>query len=66
MTEQEWNQVIDVNLTGVWNGCQVFGKRMVDAGGGVDRQRRLDLGADRQPAAVATRLQRVEGRASIS
>jgi NAD(P)-dependent dehydrogenase (short-subunit alcohol dehydrogenase family) len=34
VTEQEWSQVIDVNLTGVWNGCQVFGKRMIEAGGG--------------------------------
>jgi NAD(P)-dependent dehydrogenase (short-subunit alcohol dehydrogenase family) len=35
VTQEEWNQVIDVNLTGVWNGCQVFGSRMIDAGGGV-------------------------------
>jgi NAD(P)-dependent dehydrogenase (short-subunit alcohol dehydrogenase family) len=35
VTEQEWHEVLDVNLTGVWNGCQVFGRRMVDAGGGV-------------------------------
>ncbi len=35
VTEEEWNQVIDINLTGVWNGCQVFGRGMVDAGGGV-------------------------------
>ena len=34
VTEEEWDQVIDVNLTGVWNGCQVFGRGMVDAGGG--------------------------------
>ena len=34
VTQEEWSQVIDVNLTGVWNGCQVFGKRMIDAGGG--------------------------------
>jgi NAD(P)-dependent dehydrogenase (short-subunit alcohol dehydrogenase family) len=34
VTLEEWKQVIDVNLTGVWNGCQVFGKRMIDAGGG--------------------------------
>ena len=27
--------MIDVNLTGVWNGCQVFGRGMVEAGGGV-------------------------------
>jgi NAD(P)-dependent dehydrogenase (short-subunit alcohol dehydrogenase family) len=35
VTQQEWDQVIDVNVTGVWNGCQVFGKHMIDAGGGV-------------------------------
>ena len=34
MTQDEWKYVIDVNLTGVWNGCQVFGRRMIDAGGG--------------------------------
>ncbi|HEY0168426.1 MAG TPA: glucose 1-dehydrogenase [Jatrophihabitans sp.] len=34
VTEQEWRSVIDVNLTGVWNGCQVFGALMVQAGGG--------------------------------
>jgi NAD(P)-dependent dehydrogenase (short-subunit alcohol dehydrogenase family) len=35
VTEEEWKTVLDVNLTGVWNGCQAFGRRMVDAGGGV-------------------------------
>jgi NAD(P)-dependent dehydrogenase (short-subunit alcohol dehydrogenase family) len=35
VTPEEWNDVIDVNLTGVWNGCQVFGRRMIDAAGGV-------------------------------
>ena len=35
VTPQEWDEVIDVNLTGVWNGCQIFGRHMVDAGGGV-------------------------------
>ena len=35
VTEEEWNEVIDVNLTGVWHGCQIFGKAMVEAGGGV-------------------------------
>jgi NAD(P)-dependent dehydrogenase (short-subunit alcohol dehydrogenase family) len=33
--EEEWRAVLDVNLTGVWNGCQVFGAAMVAAGGGV-------------------------------
>jgi NAD(P)-dependent dehydrogenase (short-subunit alcohol dehydrogenase family) len=35
VTEEEWRSVIDTNLTGVWNGCQVFGAGMVDAGRGV-------------------------------
>jgi NAD(P)-dependent dehydrogenase (short-subunit alcohol dehydrogenase family) len=35
VTDEEWRTVLDVNLTGVWNGCQAFGRRMVDAGGGV-------------------------------
>ena len=35
VTEDEWDDVIDVNLKGVWNGCQVFGQAMVDAGSGV-------------------------------
>ena len=33
--EDEWDDVMRVNVTGVWNGCQVFGARMVDGGGGV-------------------------------
>jgi NAD(P)-dependent dehydrogenase (short-subunit alcohol dehydrogenase family) len=33
--EDEWRRVIDVNLTGVWNGCQVFGRHMVEARTGV-------------------------------
>jgi NAD(P)-dependent dehydrogenase (short-subunit alcohol dehydrogenase family) len=35
VTEDEWHEVLNVNLTGVWNGCQVFGKQMIEAGGGV-------------------------------
>ena len=34
VTEAEWREVVDVNLTGVWNGCQIFGARMVANGGG--------------------------------
>jgi NAD(P)-dependent dehydrogenase (short-subunit alcohol dehydrogenase family) len=33
--QAEWREVIDVNLTGVWNGCQIFGAGMVARGGGV-------------------------------
>jgi citronellol/citronellal dehydrogenase len=29
-----WNAVIETNLTGTWNMTQVFGNRMLDAGGG--------------------------------
>lgn len=34
VTDAEWQQVIDVNVTGVWTGCQVFGRYMADHGGG--------------------------------
>src|SRR4051794_1236954 len=34
VTPDEWAEVIDVNVTGVWNGCQVFGRQMIEAGGG--------------------------------
>jgi NAD(P)-dependent dehydrogenase (short-subunit alcohol dehydrogenase family) len=35
VTEADWHEVISVNLTGVWYGCQAFGAGMVRAGGGV-------------------------------
>jgi NAD(P)-dependent dehydrogenase (short-subunit alcohol dehydrogenase family) len=35
VTDEEWRSVLDTNLTGVWNGCQVFGAAMVQAGQGV-------------------------------
>jgi NAD(P)-dependent dehydrogenase (short-subunit alcohol dehydrogenase family) len=35
VTEDEWNEVMRVNVDGVWHGCQVFGGQMVAAGGGV-------------------------------
>ena len=35
VTEEEWHQVMRVNVDGVWHGCQVFGRQMVEAGGGV-------------------------------
>jgi NAD(P)-dependent dehydrogenase (short-subunit alcohol dehydrogenase family) len=35
VTEAQWREVIDVNLTGVWNCCQIFGAGMVARGGGV-------------------------------
>jgi NAD(P)-dependent dehydrogenase (short-subunit alcohol dehydrogenase family) len=35
VTEAQWQEVIDVNLTGVWNCCQAFGARMGRHGGGV-------------------------------
>jgi NAD(P)-dependent dehydrogenase (short-subunit alcohol dehydrogenase family) len=34
VTEQEWQQVLDVNVTGVWNCCQAFGAQMAAAGAG--------------------------------
>jgi len=34
VTDAEWQHVIDVNVTGVWTGCQVFGRHMAENGGG--------------------------------
>lgn len=34
ISEQEWHQILDVDLTSVFLACQVFGKSMVDAGRG--------------------------------
>lgn len=34
VTDTEWQEVIDVNVTGVWNCCQAFGRQMADQGGG--------------------------------
>jgi NAD(P)-dependent dehydrogenase (short-subunit alcohol dehydrogenase family) len=35
VTDDEWREVMDVNVTGVWNGCQAFGRRMAAQGRGV-------------------------------
>jgi NAD(P)-dependent dehydrogenase (short-subunit alcohol dehydrogenase family) len=35
VSPEEWQQVIDVNLTGLWNCCQAFGAQMAAAGSGV-------------------------------
>jgi len=32
--EEDWNAIIDTNLTGVLRGCQVFGRHMLDRGYG--------------------------------
>jgi NAD(P)-dependent dehydrogenase (short-subunit alcohol dehydrogenase family) len=34
ITEAEWHRILDIDLTGVFLACQVFGKSMVDAGRG--------------------------------
>jgi NAD(P)-dependent dehydrogenase (short-subunit alcohol dehydrogenase family) len=34
VTDAEWQEVIDVNVTGVWNCCQAFGGYMAANGGG--------------------------------
>jgi NAD(P)-dependent dehydrogenase (short-subunit alcohol dehydrogenase family) len=34
VSPEEWQQVIDVNLTGLWNCCQAFGAQMAAAGSG--------------------------------
>ncbi len=35
VTEDDWNSVLDVNLTGVWNCAQAFGRQLVSQGSGV-------------------------------
>ena len=35
VTEDEWDQVVDVNLNGLWRCSQAFGRHMIEAGGGV-------------------------------
>ncbi|MCW5979219.1 MAG: SDR family oxidoreductase [Bryobacteraceae bacterium] len=34
ITEEEWRRILDVDLTSVFLGCQIFGKAMIDAGRG--------------------------------
>jgi NAD(P)-dependent dehydrogenase (short-subunit alcohol dehydrogenase family) len=34
VSDAEWQEVIDVNVTGVWNCCQAFGRQMAGQGGG--------------------------------
>lgn len=34
VTPEEWNSVLDVNVTGVWHCAQSFGRRMVEQGHG--------------------------------
>ncbi len=34
IAETEWHRILDIDLTGVFLACQVFGKAMVDAGRG--------------------------------
>ncbi len=34
MTEEEWRDIIDTNLTGTFRACQVFGKHMLERGYG--------------------------------
>jgi NAD(P)-dependent dehydrogenase (short-subunit alcohol dehydrogenase family) len=35
VTDEEWRDVMGVNLDGLWIASQVFGRHMIDAGGGV-------------------------------
>lgn len=32
--EEDWDRIMDINLKGVFLGCQVLGKHMLDSGGG--------------------------------
>ena len=33
-SEEDWNRVLDINLSGTWRACQVFGKTMIGQGFG--------------------------------
>ncbi|HEY3186796.1 MAG TPA: SDR family NAD(P)-dependent oxidoreductase, partial [Solirubrobacteraceae bacterium] len=35
VSDDEWDQVIDVNLNGLWRCSQAFGRHMIENGGGV-------------------------------
>jgi NAD(P)-dependent dehydrogenase (short-subunit alcohol dehydrogenase family) len=35
VTDDEWEQVIDINLNGLWRCSQAFGRHMIENGGGV-------------------------------
>ena len=35
VTDAEWEQVVDINLNGLWRCSQAFGRHMIDGGGGV-------------------------------
>jgi NAD(P)-dependent dehydrogenase (short-subunit alcohol dehydrogenase family) len=43
-----WNRIVSVNQTGVWLGMNYTVPALRAAGGGVDRQRVVDLRPDRQ------------------
>jgi NAD(P)-dependent dehydrogenase (short-subunit alcohol dehydrogenase family) len=34
VSDQEWQEVLDVNVTGVWNCCQAYGRHMTARGSG--------------------------------
>ena len=46
MSDNEWQDVIDTNLTGVFHVCRAAAERMSD-GGRTDRQHGVDLGSRR-------------------
>ena len=43
VTSEEWRAVMDVNVDGVWNCAQAFGRQMVGPAERRDRQHRFDL-----------------------
>jgi NAD(P)-dependent dehydrogenase (short-subunit alcohol dehydrogenase family) len=44
ITEEEFDRIVEVNLKGVFFGCQVFGKYLVDAAQGGSIIHRIDVG----------------------
>jgi NAD(P)-dependent dehydrogenase (short-subunit alcohol dehydrogenase family) len=62
VTDDEWRHVMSTNLDGLWIVSQVFGRHMVERGGGTIVNIGSMSALDRQPSAVAAGVQRVEGR----
>jgi len=54
VTEEEYDQLMSINLKGVFFGCQAAGKKMVDAGGGGKIINMSSAGAYRAMADIST------------
>lgn len=50
MSDETWNHVLDVNLSGTFWTCRAFGKPMLDRQKGSDRDRGIDIRSDLEQA----------------